>query len=237
MNEIVKKNEWESKFFNRPIFNFRPGLLSGLNEGAFCQLSLDSLVCCKTASDNYIECDNLSKLGFIFAEGEVVFKKRLVSSQQVNSPEKLNNKVYAKADELQELLVLSDGLYLHSRFREPWFTTKQKDSFYLKWLENAVLGLFDDCCLLVKVGDEIAGFVTLKQHANSVAIGLLGVFPSFQGQGIGKQLLQLAEDYALENGKPEVTVPTQMANTAALKLYSANNYVISNTAYWFYKQV
>tara|TARA_B100001059_G_scaffold156577_1_gene156119 strand:- start:6465 stop:7178 length:714 start_codon:yes stop_codon:yes gene_type:complete len=237
MANIFKKNQWESDFFNQHVFNLEQCHLSKSSEIAFSELPIESLICCKIAPSNYLECDQISSLGFTLVEGEVVFKKKLVSHQHEKMFEKVDSEYYAKNDDLKDLLKHSEGLYSHSRFREPWFTTKQKDRFYTKWLENAVLGLFDDCCLLIKISNKIAGFITLKLHLNSVSIGLIGVFSPFQGIGLGSQLLKLAESYALENGKYEVTVATQLANSAALKLYSSNNYLISNTAYWFYKQV
>lgn len=234
MEGILVPNKWESEFFKRPIFNIEPREVKKLTESDFSELAQSSLVCCKVKPSNYEEYNSLANLRFFLAEGEVLFSKKLSLTQPL---EKQSIGIFASTSELPGLLLKVKGLYTFSRFREPWFSVSQKDQFYQKWLENAVLGIFDDCCLLVIIRGEIAGFVTLRLHSSSVSIGLIGVLPAFQGQGVGRQLLQLAEAYALENGKAEVTVVTQIANSPALKLYSANNYMISNTAYWFYKQV
>lgn len=48
--------------------------------------------------------------------------------------------------------------------------------------------------------NELAGCVNLQQHNNKLYLGMLSVTPVLQGGGVGKQLLQAAEEYALQNG-------------------------------------
>lgn len=50
--------------------------------------------------------------------------------------------------------------------------------------------------------NELAGCVYLQQQEQQVYLGMLTVAPDIQAKGIGKQLLQAAENYAREiNGK------------------------------------
>ena len=53
--------------------------------------------------------------------------------------------------------------------------------------------------ILIKYTNEqqaIIGCVNLQQHANKIYLGMLSVSPQLQGLGVGKQLLQAAEEYA-----------------------------------------
>lgn len=43
---------------------------------------------------------------------------------------------------------------------------------------------------------QIIGCVNLQQHGNKLYLGMFSVSPHLQGGGIGKQLLQAAEEYA-----------------------------------------
>ncbi|MBK7123287.1 MAG: GNAT family N-acetyltransferase [Chitinophagaceae bacterium] len=50
------------------------------------------------------------------------------------------------------------------------------------------------------VSDEqqVAGCVNLQQHGEKIYLGMFSVLPHLQGSGIGKQLLQAAEEYAIQ---------------------------------------
>ena len=62
-------------------------------------------------------------------------------------------------------------------------------------LKKAVLGTFDDICLLTyDTENNVSGFVTLRRLSESEArVGLLAVMPNRIGQGIGKQLMSAAK--------------------------------------------
>ena len=45
--------------------------------------------------------------------------------------------------------------------------------------------------------EEITGCVNLQQHGSKIYLGMFSVSPKSQGFGIGKQLLQAAEEYTL----------------------------------------
>lgn len=50
--------------------------------------------------------------------------------------------------------------------------------------------------LIYKKDDVIAGCVNLQQHGNKVYLGMFSVMPQLQGCGIGKKLLQAADEFA-----------------------------------------
>lgn len=55
-----------------------------------------------------------------------------------------------------------------------------------------------DSIVLKYINDEqkIIGCVNLQLHGNKIYLGLFSVAPNLQGMGIGKQLLNAAEEYA-----------------------------------------
>jgi ribosomal protein S18 acetylase RimI-like enzyme len=58
---------------------------------------------------------------------------------------------------------------------------EQKGSAFLKYINEE---------------EEIIGCVNLQQHDSKLYLGMFSVSPSLQGKGIGKQMLQAAEEYA-----------------------------------------
>ncbi|PNH97541.1 WavS [Vibrio diazotrophicus] len=138
-------------------------------------------------------------------------------------------------DNLPAVQNLTDGLYLSSRFKSPWFTEEEKEGFYREWLKKAVLGQFDDLCMIKRVDGNIAGFVTVRVDNDDASIGLIGVLPEYQALGLGRALIQCAESYAVEKGCKNLSVATQLSNLSAMNLYMKSGYSLQQTAYWFYK--
>ena len=107
-----------------------------------------------------------------------------------------------------------------------------KINFFVK-----VLAKFDDCCLVLKVENTISGFVTVRIRGSEATIGLIGVATPFQGKGIGKQLLELVQNYSAAKKAKVIKVATQTSNISAANLYGKNGFAIADISYWFYKQV
>jgi len=232
MHNNFTVKEWDSHFFNKKIFSL---VLTSENIKNTDWPS-NSLITTKISSNNYQCLDKFNKYGFSFVEGEIVFKKNLL---EVNNSVSLSsfNCYLALENDIDELKDIVNNLYVKSRFREPWFSPAERDSFYQTWIENAVLSKFDDCCLVLKSESDISGFVTVRIRNNEAIIGLIGVASNFQGQGIGSKLLKLIETYCLANNVRNIRVSTQTSNTPAANLYSKNGFSIADISYWFYKQV
>ena len=232
MHNHFTLKEWDSHFFNKTIFSLELTTddIENINWPS------NSLITTKVSSNSYHDLDKVNKYGFSFVEGEVVFQKSLLVSNDAVSLPSFNCYLALESD-IDELKSIVNDLYLNSRFREPWFSPSERDCFYQTWIENAVLSKFDDCCLVLKNECNISGFVTIRIRNNEAVIGLIGVANCFQGQGIGSKLLKLIEDYCLDNNVSKIKVATQTSNTPAANLYSKNGFSIADISYWFYKQV
>lgn len=229
-NFILKK--WDSNFFNQNIFEFC--LIEG--NSIIDIWPKNSLIMKKVDSIDYSSLNHINNLNFDFIEGELLFQKKISPESASKQDIPLSNYL-ASINELSELKSIVDNLYSSSRFREPWFSADNRNAFYKIWVENAVLGLFDDCCLILKASNRISGFVTIRVRNNKAVIGLIGVSKGFQNQGVGKKLLVLAEQYSIAQGAKNIVVSTQTSNIFAANLYSKNCYRLFETSYWFYKKV
>lgn len=190
------------------------------------------LITTKVQSVEVSKIEILNTQGFQFCEGEISYLKTIELQNLVDNPCSLLD-----ASNLHEVVGLLDGMYTNSRFKKPWFDCHERDRFYQEWLKKALLGEFDDICLAYRINDEIAGFVTIKFNQICATIGLIGVLPRFQGQGIGRILLESAEVATMQQGLNKISVSTQLSNLIAMNLYAKNGYQVSGTAYWFYRDL
>ncbi len=76
----------------------------------------------------------------------------------------------------------------------------------------------DSMFLLSKTEAELTGSVHLQKQAEQVGLGMLAVSPLLQGRGIGKQLLEAAEQAAQE---------TWGVNTSVMTVISCRNELIA----------
>lgn len=237
MDKKFTFKDWESRFFNRAIFDFNVN--SAIDE--IETWPANALITTKINASDYASVNLVNSYDFHFAEGELVFQKNIIP-KSTNKAETVNKTAdylsyLATESEIGELKLIVSNLYQNSRFREPWFTAAERVNFYQTWLEKAVLSQFDDCCLILKDNNNIAGFVTIRLIEHEAIIGLIGVAQSFQGQGNGKKLLQLVEQYCIAKRVEKITVATQVSNIAAANLYSKHKFMLSDISYWFYKKV
>ncbi|WP_236011777.1 GNAT family N-acetyltransferase [Vibrio paracholerae] len=215
---------WDSDFFSRQI-----GDVSWSSEPSCSESRGLDLITTKVSSTEEDKIRILNQAGFTLCEGEALFLKPLRQVKILTGVERLG------VNDLPTLRNLTDGLYLSSRFKAPWFTEEEKDSFYREWLRKAVLSQFDDLCMVKRVDTKIAGFVTVRVEGDHASIGLIGVLPEYQTLGLGKALIECAESYAFEHGCKHLSVATQLSNIKAMNLYMKSGYSLQNTAYWFYK--
>ncbi len=225
-NNALLKLDWDSEFFSKNI-----ATVVNINLVTAEQLAQYELVCNKVRTDDYSTIDMFSALNFKIVEGELSFEKHIKADQ---NQEYSFEQYIARETDITQLVSLAKVSYSASRFRLPWFNNTQKEKFYGKWIEKAVLGTFDDICLILKDGNNIQGFISLKKDNLNLSIGLIAVSKAYQGKGIAKKLLALAEQYAIQHQCSKMLVATQSSNLTAINLYTRNNYSISQSSYWLY---
>ncbi len=73
--------------------------------------------------------------------------------------------------------------------------------------------------------DSIVGCVYLENQFPKLYLGMLSVQPSIQGGGIGKKLLQAADEHAAELGCESIIMHVIPARTELIAWYARNGYV------------
>ena len=96
--------------------------------------------------------------------------------------------------------------------------------FDIHYTEASYLRMFDDPLIqifIAEADDQIAGYTRLffNRDENRLYVPSLYLLPDFQGQEIGKRLLEAAEAYAAERGVDELWIGVMMKNRPALDFY------------------
>lgn len=220
----IEPLEWESHFFGieSGILRFDP------QARPLEKALLDSWprVQAKIATGRSDQLDALQQLGFQLVEGELDFCVP-VGPGQGEAPAT----VQAVAEDIARLRERAAGVFTQSRFRAPWYGAQDSGRFYAQWIENAVRGTFDHCCLILP-GEpgELRGFVTLRQLNNQDArVGLLA------GKGCGGELMQAASHWCAGRGLTRLYIATQISNSAAIRRYIRSGGEVIGSAYWLYR--
>ncbi len=96
--------------------------------------------------------------------------------------------------------------------------------FDIHYTEASFLSMFDDPftqVFIAETEDHIAGYVRLffNQDENRLYVPSLYFLPDFQGQGMGRQLLEAAEGYAAKKGVDDLWIGVMVQNRQALVFY------------------
>ncbi|WP_034948595.1 dTDP-4-amino-4,6-dideoxy-D-galactose acyltransferase [Erwinia oleae] len=224
----IKPLIWESEFFSR-----QSGLIDLTGDAPLTEAMLHGydVVQAKVLSQQTAELDALGELGFRLVEGEADF---VLSVDAASRPEGIR---IARAEHIPALRQAASEAFAWSRFRAPWYQPGDSGRFYAQWIENAVLGAFDDQCLLA--ADEngaMQGFISLRELPDgSGRVGLLATLPEAQGLGVGYRMMAAAADWCRVRRLSRLHVATQLSNLAALRLYQRCGGVIERTAWWLYR--
>ena len=71
---------------------------------------------------------------------------------------------------------------------------------------------------------QIIGCVNLQQHGNKIYLGMFSVYPRLQGAGIGKEMLQAADEYARHLNCSTIYMSVISVRTALINWYKRHGY-------------
>lgn len=123
----------------------------------------------------------------------------------------------------ENIIKIARDAFQYSRFfNDPNLPQKLAKNIYLHWTEcafsqdNKYFTVFD------RVG-QIAGYIlfSLNMKEESSVIELIAVDEKYQGQRVGRTLINAMEAFVREKGIKKIKVGTQVDNISAVQFYSA----------------
>lgn len=228
----IEKMDWDTDFWGIPIYN-----ASKENEVTRRELDFDKEFCRTPfiiqalALDSDIEFINfLENNKFRFVESKV----NLIKSVQVQSCEFEGFRIRdARIVDFQ--LYLDDFYELYGEVSRFNFLEKSKvNQFYYQWVTNSINGKMDDNCIGYYDEEILEGFITYKINESNLTIGLVGVFPKYQGKKISHRLLSYINNLAIKNHCDKIYISTQGKNIKAINAYIKSGFIINNIQQWYY---
>lgn len=216
---VVEYLKWDSEFFSMKIgacyenLKFRKDDINKYDL-IYCYNGIGKLILNQT--ENF-------KKGY--EEYRILYRKEL-KQKFPDDPSILSYKDYPS--NVGSLLPLAYESGKYSRFSlDENFTELQFEQLYETWLSNSITGKIADVIYFYLKEKQIIGFVTISLKGKEYGqIGLISVLKDYQGEGIGRRLLEKAENYTLENNRKFLMIPTQKHNIGACAFYEKLGYLV-----------
>ncbi len=224
---MIEYLDWDSRFFKIKIGKTATKELTELqlneiySQKSNCGYDLVYLFCKNVHPE--IEASIFKNNGAL-VDLKVTYSRIINKKQIIALPEIETYKGPLSSELLN--LVLASGH--KSRFKKDPILTRNFEKLYTQWIKNYMDGNLAKSILVHKTDNSITGFVTLDSFNGIGKIGLIAVDENTRGKGIGRQLLQAAENWYISNNIEQCKVVTQLDNVEACKLYEKFNYSIES---------
>ncbi|TJX13649.1 GNAT family N-acetyltransferase [Tissierella creatinini] len=140
-----------------------------------------------------------------------------------DKPISLDNNTYV-ANNLsrnEQIVKIARNSFQHSRFfNDPKLPEDKAKNIYLHWTESA-FDQEDKYFAICEREGNVAGYILFSFNDESSVIELIAVDERYQGQGVGKSLIQSMESFVKNQGIYKIKVGTQVKNISAAQFYIA----------------
>ena len=233
---------WDSRFFGRKMARLKSRRLTSRTVQAAlkaCERKrVDCLYFLASANDSSsIACAQTH--GFRLVDIRVTLVRDLTPSKYFLSAPRAGPTTYrsARPSDIRSLKPIATTVFPYSRFTEdPRFPRGAHQKLYATWVAKSVRGDFDDWVGVAERRGRLMGFVSCRRTGRAGgAIGLIGVARAFQGQGIGRGLLNHAFHWLLAHHIRHISVATQGCAVEAQRFYQDAGFRTSQVDLWFHK--
>ncbi|MBL4615611.1 MAG: GNAT family N-acetyltransferase [Magnetovibrio sp.] len=176
------------------------------------------LVSARIASSDKRAALNLFANGFEPIETLLTLERDISPSAQMPQ----NARLVGEGDR-NACLAIARSAFSYDRFHaDTRVPNEAADRLKETWVANSLAGRAD-AVLVVDIEGQLGGFVTCMSDGDAAVIDLIAVAPDFQGQGLGKILIQgVLGHYA--GCKIKLRVGTQDTNLHSLTLYKGQGF-------------
>lgn len=231
--------EWDSEFFQRRIARVIGNRLSQemidpiLN---WCESRNINCLYFLADSDDSTTIRLAEDNAFRFVDIRMTLERRLEGSPPFG--EKISQVIIRPfiAQDVPTLRAIAKSSYRDSRFFfDPNFPPALASALYETWITKSCNG-YADAVLVAEIQAQPVGYISCHISREGIGqIGLAGVSPDWEGNGIGKALLNASLGWFAGRGATRVVVVTQGRNYRALRLYEAGGFLTKAVQLWYHR--
>jgi len=230
--------EWDSKIFKKNIGKLNINSLNKKNIGKILdeckKINLSCLFCFVNINYNTINIAQENKFDLINIKVgyNLNLKKRNNKLNSIPRNIKLED---AKISDIKKLIQINNYVGKTSRFYKDKKIKKNiSRKIYREWIKNSLKG-YADKIIVLKIKNEIYGFISCKIKNKIGIIDLIGVLPEYQGKGYGKLLINESIKWFNSKNIDEIEVTTEGENISAQRLYQKIGFRIYDTKLVYHK--
>lgn len=181
----------------------------------------------------------LEQAGAFLTDTLVYFRKQDIAAAAVTLPAGYRTRLAtpADADAVERLSAATFAGYYGHYHVDPRLNRADADLVYSSWAASSCRSAaVADAVVLIEHGDQIVAFATLKTlEAQQFEGVLFGVDPGHQGKRLYHALMQLAQNWALDQGHAHMLVSTQITNLSVQKVWCRQGFEPSKSYYTFHQ--
>lgn len=133
----------------------------------------------------------------------------------------------AKIEDISVLNILINSAYRGESSKKGW-TTEAEILKGIRMDEAELLLIMNtpnSTIFKYQIENEILGCVLLEDKVDKLYLGMFCVNPELQNSGIGKKILQFADDYALDKGLKRIVMTVISTRLELISWYNRHGYL------------
>ena len=220
----IQKLIWDSTFFGYKIGKVEINSILNVK---------DLINTIKNSPFDMVQVFSNQNLESVFKQNPIDLK--LTYSKKVATATTNNHCIKSVNKDLDGTLVkLAKEAGIHSRYKTDKNLQLKFEEMYETWMNKSLKRELAIEVFAYQDKNRINGMVTINKKLKKAEIGLIAVDNKAQSKGIGTQLLQSVENWALKQNLENICVATQEENYNACQFYEKNNYIIYDKTYIYH---
>ena len=147
----------------------------------------------------------------------------------------------AKIEEIHEILSVTKACANHMisknifqwneeyPSKEAFETDISRNELYVLIIDKKLVGTL---VLTPLIDEEYIPVKWLTPSINNIYVHRLSIHPNYQGNGYAQQLMDFAENFAIENGYSSIRLDTYSKNPRNQKIYELRDYIKTGSIYF-----
>lgn len=226
---------WDSQFFGCRIARLHADRLTAHTRDGVLAWCHDHLIDCLyfLADGHHRPTQQLAvAAGFQHVGVRLTLQREAAEREDAAIPQGIRP---CRAADVPALAKMARRVYTNTRFyADARFDRARCARLYETWLVKSCRGLAD-AVFVAESNAGPAGYITCRRLSREAGeIGLLGVRPEAQGQGLGRQLLAAALVWGMRSGLKSMRVVTQGDNEAAVRMYRRAGFETTGVHAWYH---